>query len=404
MFFGKSKPEEVKPDALYGLLNSLFEKKLGIFSTKAQKITEELQKNCGSLTKACDDFEKLDAEPHVENIYFTNVSSIKSQKHPYLMTLERIISGTSFEAAKAQNSYERYKLILSNVQSMTNEILKTNANFKLVLYSYASHMGIFKQSFSGIEKSTEALRREIEGRSSEASEFNSLSDWISKLSMQLEAKETINGIIDRLKESMTSTKKETVEKEEADLLKGLAEKKTGLSTTEKEIESLSTKISTLTNSLERPAGKMDHLSMRKKQLRPLLIDPINTIRNEAEYAEFRASVKELKENVEKGSVDTKNKEGTLNSISLLLDADLYGMMHSLKSLQGKRSEIDYEVKIFETALSDVREGRMASEKAVQDIASIGQKLEETRKSITSAKQTLEKMFSDYYRKQITIIL
>ncbi len=76
-----------------------------------------------------------------------------------------------------------------------------------------------------------------------------------------------------------------------------------------------TRISLLTTPLERQARKMDHISLGKRRLYPMMADPVGEMKSEAEYQEFKALVKKLKEDVEKESVDAKNRVGTLESIS-----------------------------------------------------------------------------------------
>ncbi len=191
MFFGKDKPEEIRPDALYQLLNSLFEKKLGAFPGRADGIARQMLKSGAGFSEACDKLEKLDAEPYVENIYFKTVGSIKSQKYPYVKALRQIISENGFDAGEAPNSYERYTELLSRAEKMTGEVLKTNAEFKLVLYCYGNYMGTFRKSFSDIERCRENLRREIGSRSKEHAEFSSVNGWVSRLAMLQEEQATM---------------------------------------------------------------------------------------------------------------------------------------------------------------------------------------------------------------------
>ncbi len=73
-------------------------------------------------------------------------------------------------------------------------------------------------------------------------------------------------------------------------------------------------------------------------------------------------------------------------------------------MRQKKSEMENEARMVEGVLGDVKEGKGSSEKTVRDIASMEEKLKETGISISAAKQMIEKLFLEYYRKSILIIL
>jgi len=403
MRFGKHEPEKIKPDELEKLLNSLFEKKLDQFEPKAHAIINELKKSKLEFSEACNELKELKAEPYTEDIRPQTINFIKSQKGLYADALRRNISNMNLEPINALNSYEKYKLILSNVDKVTNEVLKSNANFKQAMYCYSDHLGNFKRSFSAIERLMEALRHEIESRSKEASEYAALKEHISKLNLQSDELEVLNQSANALREFLNNKDKDMVGKDESKLSESLSSKRSELSSVRSEISKLSERINLLTSPLERSAKKFDHVSAKKKQLHYFLEDPITRISNEFEYIEFMTLVKELKGAVEKGTIETKNKPGTTSLISALLDSDIYNIINSLKSLQLKRSEIENEINILEIALVDIKKGKDASSKAAQEIATIEERAKEITKSMTSTKSTIEAMFSDYYHKQMSII-
>ncbi len=405
MFWGRnSKPEEIKIEELPHLLNSLFEKKLGNFGAEAQRIAKEIRRAHAEFEKACNELEIIDAEPYVQNIYFENLSSIKSQKAPYARTLKKIIMTVEFERRSASNTYGHYRQFLSGLDAMRGEVLKANATFKLILYCYAGHMGNFRKSFADLEKYMEMMRRELESRSKEASEFSSLSDWISRLNMQLEERQATRESVEMLKQSLQAANGGALEKEESELAGRIGSTKGELAAADAGIKKLSGQISLLTTNLERPARKMDHLSMSKRQLHQFMADPIGTITDREEFGKVVAMVKELREDVEKGSVDTKNKEGTLEAISLLLDSDLYGMISSLRLLQQKRLDSEYEIRDMEITLNSLEKRRGSSEKAAQEVGAMEKRIEDTGGSVASSKKMIEKLFLEYYRRPLSITL
>jgi hypothetical protein len=138
-------------------------------------------------------------------------------------------------------------------------------------------------------------------------------------------------------------------------------------------------------------------------LSSFIYDPVNKINSEAQYGEFVGLLNEMRENVEKGEIDTKNKEGTLNTISMLLNSDIYSTINSFNLLQERKIAVDEEVKILERTLNELKKGKDSTEKAGKDIILMREEAETILKSINSGKASIERMFSEYYRKQITIV-
>jgi chromosome segregation ATPase len=404
MFFGKKEPEKVKAEALARLLASLFDKKLGQFEARARSITGEMRQARLKFGDVCKAFEELDAEPYLGGIPFANVNSIKSQKSQYTGVLRNVVDKMSLDVDDSLNPYDRYRVLLSNVDSITNEVLRTNASFKIVLYCYPNHLENFQRSFSTIVKSREALRREIDSRTQEASEYAALSERISMLDIEVRELGELERSLDALKEIRSGGGSSALDKDESSFSESLAGRRAELSSISGELAKLSERIHLLTLPLERPSKKLDHASSGKRQLHPFMVDPMGSIGNEGDYKDFTTMVRGLKEAVEKGTVETKNKEGTLNLIYTLMDADLYGYISTFRSLQIKRSGIEAEVRMLESMLNKIRKGKEDSGKAVQDIESIEGRIKETKGSMASTKSEIETMFMDYCRKPISITL
>lgn len=404
MFFGKKEPDKIGLDELEALLDSLFEKKLGNFSSRANALTNELHRAGIEFGNACNELELLNAEPYTDDLYFANVGAIKGQKSLYTKSLKRIIDGLYLEPDENQNSYDRYKLVLSDLDSTTNDILKTNANFKMVLHCYSNYLGSFKRAFSTIERFRETLRHEINSRSAEATEYRGLKERISRLGMYGEEIAALEQDIIALKDSLNRKDRNAIEEDEKRLLESLVAKKAELSQVNEEISRFSERISLLTIPLERPSKKQDHLSLGKKQLHHFIADPINNISSETDYEDFIKMVKELKENVEKGKIDTKNNDGVLNCISVLLNSDIYNNIQSLRSLRQKRLEAEEGFKTTERVLDEIKKGKGAEQDVANEIGTMEKRIEDIRESISATKIEVETMFSNSYRKPIFIVL
>lgn len=403
MFFGRKEPEGVAPEGLEKLLTELFERKIGQFEPRARSILENVEDARKEFIQACDTLESLDVEPYTEDLYFASVSSIKNQKILYTKSIRRIANDMRLETTSGRTSYERYGLALREVEDAINEMLKTNASFKTVLYCYSNHFGAFKRAFSGIERCRDDLRHEIANRTNEAAEYAKVREEISRFDMGKEELKTLEQSIAALEWSLNEKNGKELEDEEGMLLRNLEEKRREFSEMATNATRLSEKVSLLTAPLERPARKQDHLSLKRVMLSSFINDPINKINNEAQYGEFVSLLKEMKENVEKGEIDTKNKEGTLNSISMLLNSDIYSTIDSFNSLQVRKAVVNEEVKILGRTLNELKKGKDSTEKAGKDIILMREEAETTRKSIGAGKASIERMFFEYYRKQITVI-
>jgi len=405
MFFGgKGKAESANPDELYPLLNSLFDKKLESFKTRNLGILGELQKAKLQFISACEGFDILNEEPYTEDLYAFNISFIKSQKHLYAMAQKRLLNDLTLKSENAPNAYDEYVSIVSNVESVTKEVLKTNANFKQVVQCYSNYLGDFKKSFSAIERLAKLLRGELDKSAGEFSEYKAVREQVSRLNLQFEELKAINKNIDALKEDSKQNAFGASNKGELDASEGLANKKTELAKANDESSRLYNKINMLTAPLERVAKKQDHLSAGKKQLHAFIEDPISSIGSEAEYNEFRALVQKLNEAVNTGAVDVKNRAAVSRGVSELLSSDIHSMINSFRSIQQRRLEVASEIRSLETVLSSIREERASSERRIRDIETLERSAGEIRKARDAAKSTIEKLLSDYYAKQISILL
>lgn len=403
MFFGKSRPEEVRLDGLDSLLSQLFERKMRQFEPKAREAVRKVEDGRKVFIEACDRLEQLDAQPYTEDLYFASASSIKNQKALYSKTIRKIITELRLEG-EGINAYELYRSTLSRIDAAINEMLKTNAGFKTVLYSYSNHFGAFKRAFSGIERSRDELRREIELRSGEAREYYEVREEIAKLRATLDEIKVFRESVELLDRNLSETERKESESAEEKILGELDGKKKELSDAEIQASRLSERISILTVPLERPSRKQDHLSLKRIHLSDFIMDPVNKIKNQEAYSEFITLLNEMKENIENGKIDAKNKEGTLSSISSLIDFDIYTAITSLNSLREKRSGILEEVRTLEKVINDIRKGKEGVDKSMKDIASIKEREKAAEKSVVLIKASIEKMFSDYYRKPILVSL
>lgn len=402
MLFGKSRPEEVDLDSLDGLLNALFEKKLGQLGTRAFSITSELHRSKESFIDACSRLEALDVAPYTEDLYNVNVNSIKTQKATYAKALKKVTAELSLDSGRGSNSYERYRNVLASVEKTAEEVMKTNAAFKHVMYCYSNHLGLFKKSFSTMERQRDDLRRELDNKFKEAEEYTSISSGIMRLKMEKEEITRLNLSLNALEESVEKRDKNALHREEAELSEVILSKKAELSRMNKEITGISGNISMMTKALERPAKKFDHLSMRKKPLYPFIENPIASINSKSEYDEFMALLADLKKSLQDGTVDAKNKDSSIDSVSSLMNSNLLENIDLLKASQVRLSGAEEELRLLEQSLSDLRKGGESAAKATSKLADMKKETEGIKEAMSSSKAAVEKMFFDLYGKSILI--
>ena len=176
-----------------------------------------------------------------------------------------------------------------------------------------------------------------------------------------------------------------------------------LSETNRKISDLSDRISLLTLPLGRASRKLDHKSVRKRHLGEFLSDPISSISSESDYNEFRSMLQELKESVEKGVVEVKNRDELLGAVSIALDSDIYSMINGLASARQERSIIESEIAALEATLSDLHKSKLSSEKLQKDLSLAGEKMKSSMGLRDSEKIEIERLFLAYYKKPIEII-
>lgn len=405
MFFGKRETaERLPPDALEGLLDSLFDKRMAPLKSRASGIAKELGAAREQFSEACSEFRQLSEEPYTEDLWMPNINSIKNQKEQYAAALKEIAGGLSLETDESLDVYNRYRRLLSDVEGMTNSVLRINAKFKTAFYCYSKYMGNFKKASAHIGRLTETLRNELDWRSPEYEQYSGLRERVLKLRLQCEELAALSAGIATLKSNSKLTNDDGVERTESETKERLSAKASELAKLNGEISGLSDRISLLTAPLERPAKKLDHLTMRKKSLHEFISDPINRISGEGEYADFTELVRELKKNVDTGAIDAKNKQELYNSISVLLNSDLLFMINSLKALEHRKLDMNAEGREFERILEDLRSGRESVAKSLHQIEKMETDVSEITKSRDTLRAEIEKAFAANYGKRISIAL
>lgn len=403
MFFGRKETVEPLPlPSLSALLDQLFNKKMQPLEERSQGIIRELHAAHGQFISTCLAFEKLDAEPYTEDIWMPNINAIKSNKAQYAAALTDIASHLDLEADLSMNIYSRYYAILSNVEQMMNSIIRTNSKFKQSFYCYSRYLGGFKKASAYLDRLILLFRSELEKRSAEFAQYNLIKEHISQLKAQGSELEALNEAISALRSNSKSIDNDPVEQIESETKKKLSDKSTELLAIREEASRISSRISLLTAPLERPSRKLDHLALRKKSLHLFLEDPVGTIKDESEYHDFMELLHDLEKNVASGAIESKNPQELSNSISILLNSDIYYLITSLKDLDHKRLEVHAQIRELDRILEELYSGRRSVANAHQQILLMEVEIKRILSSRQSLKDEIEKGFSLNYGKLISI--
>lgn len=403
LFGGSGKSEEVNPDKLEDLLNLLLDKKLSKFDSKASGILKDLGRAKLNFEASCQEFDKETGEPNKLNMYIDNISFVKTQKGFYSKSLKHVIDSWDISGSDSKNVYIKYSTIAKNTDKFTNEILKTNASFKKMLYSYSDYLDSFKKSFSYIERLRDALRSELDKADREFAEYNVVSEQILNFNLVSSDLDNISKSITGLNEYTKTGSTSGINEEELEISKDISKRREEAAIINTEATSLANRVSSFTMPLERAARKQDHISPKKKQLYTFMADPVRNIRDETDYNDFKALLADLDKSVDAGLIDIKNNSRTKEMISDLLNKDIYDEILSFRSLEKKKSDLEEAIRHLEIMLNKIKEDKNQSAKTFEDIASMKKESEDLRSKIGSTKSRIEALFLEYYNKKISII-
>ena len=403
MFFGKEKEEKLGIDESEEYLARMFDERTSSVEELGRLCAARILKARNDFAEHSSAFEELDSEPYTEDLYISNPNSIKGQKVLYARSVRHTAEKMNLDWSDEKTAYERSVALLGRADSAINEILKTNAAFRTVLYSYSNYMVEMKKDFAVMEHTVGELRKGIGRKDAEFAHFREIREEITKLKeVELERK-TLDDMLKAAGSGPSEGKNKEMELRK-ELLKNLEAKNAEIEEADAHISALSERISLLSAPLEKLARKHDHLSMDKMKLGDFLEDPKSTIRSRNDYAVFGAMLGKMRENIEKERVAVKNKESVLDSIDELWKSDIYELVESEKNLMAGKLGLEAEVRIIKESVGkvDKRISHMDDEDA--EMEDIKTRTEELIGFSDKLKKSIERMFLEYYKKKISITM
>ena len=404
MFFGKGGGvEEVSAGSLQRLSDSCFDKKMSKLDSRAAAIASGLSAAIQEFRSACTSFMELDAEPYTEDLWMPNINSIKKQKQQYASALMGIADECSLIVSPLPVAYERYMAILSSISELSGRVLRTNATFKQAFYCYSKHLGAFKKTMAQIDRLSSSLKSELDSHSADYNSYLDAGRKISQLSAYVQELASLEKDIGAIGKPGT-VPADNFEKANAFAAESLARKREELNDISGKISETSKKINSLTAPLERASKKFDHMTLGRKPLSRFLLDPINTLSSESEYAEFKSLMADFSKALMSGSIDLKNAEYVAAAASELEESGIYESIEMLKSLKSKKSETESEIRSLENEIGLISSAKRKVTDAAQEADALKSKSVSVSKSMNELKGQIEAAFEANYGKRIRIIL
>ena len=402
MLFGrKGEPRKVSIDGAMALAEESFAGRLGNMGRRTGEAAEGLGSARDQFICASEEFDGLDAEPYTEDLYNANIAFIKSQKGLYAKAISRVVGGLDLGSGSG-NAYARCSGMLASAERTRDEILKTNATFKIVIHCYSDHLGSFKKAISSMEKLMGSLRGELDRHRADFERYDEISRLIARLRELGTELGSLGESASMLEEGLAGTESHEAKREE--IRKRIDGKRSESKELEASYAGMSGRVSTLLAPLDRAARKLDHMPGRRARLHPFIADPVGSLTDRERYEKFRGLVQELKEGLEKGEIDVKNREEVAGNVQEALDYDLYSAVESIKGLGEGRARIAEEIKAMEEALTDIGKGKTAMEKKARDAESMRRRAEEVGTERSTTAKRVEELFDSYYGIRVSVDL
>jgi hypothetical protein len=405
MLFGRGNPkaEQVQIGGVMPMLNSIFEQRMSKLDSQASRTLGNFEAAKGAFLAACDNFERLQVEPDMENVYFTTKTTyLKDLKVSYVTALRRIVNSSEMPEG-GETTYHRYQSQLEWLQRMINEILRVNKTFKPVLDTYSRHLERFKFSFANLERLTSELGGEVGFYSGDFRRYSELKDKIDALIGSLNELQSIGEELAGASEGQIDTAKYDARKE---VLRSEIEKR---SAEVRQIESSASEarkqISIMFSSIDKAARKHDHLSLSKVKLSSYIEDPGRTImRYDESYSDFISQVESLKKEIEMGKVQVKNSDEVQAAIRGILDGSIKKAEARISEGEGLSAPARKEIKGMEDELKEIAAFEKTKSESVARKASLEAMAKDLNTECVSLKTEIERMFDEFYKKRLQIKL
>ena len=399
MLFWRGVPEEeVKMSELEKLLDALFDKKLEKFAARTSRASGEITRVKQEFMLACDEFEKLSVEPDTDYVRLWNPGYIRNQKLVYVAAIRRILGRDA--VASGSTAYARSSSMLTDLDSLIEEIQKINEAFKPIVHAYHGHLGKFKNASVGLGAIATGLRYEIEKAGREADEYNSVKGCIFKLRALADEVDAAEEGLAALQGKQFSKKNRKEEIKDAE--SRLSTKLEGLNAIKMEIGETASAIDSVLVPLEKAARIYDHFSGRKRKLSEIVTNPLQALGSGAGLAELNTMLDELDSSIKAGRLEIKNPDTVVAHISNAKNANLHDKISRLELLHSEEQTMKDEIRHLERLVEELNTEISTSEAHEKESVEQERRITELRSSLQEEKEVVEGLFVKYYKKKIAI--
>ncbi len=402
MFFGREEPKkEINLKEFEEFVNDLFNKKIVKLENKALSLITKINEYRKAFIDTCDDFEKLETEPDIEDIGMSNSKQIKISKSIYVLTLKR----TLIKINLIQNQkilYHKYEQFFAENEVLLNNILKVNNTFKKVLYCYSNNLDNFKRTFSAYEDVTKHLKNELNKYTIDLDNHNEIIDKYNEIIEKLEEKKVSdNELIIKSSQNSSENQSQKIDKNiETSIKKSIFK----ISNLNIKISNLKSNINNIFGNLNKTAKKFDYTSKNKIKIEEYKNEYKFKMLSEPKiYEDFLKQIICMKEYINKNKIDIKNFINVKSSLDLILEGKLKEYVDELNILNKDKNNRTIELIYLQNELKkqiSIENSKINKKELLKTLnKDINELEEEINKNILS----LEKEVYEIYRKKILII-
>lgn len=398
MLFGKDPATVVSIEEARRLLDSLVDRKLSQFASRAERPKAALVGAIKSFEHEIIRFRDTDTAPDLEDMGRVSGTVISGQKVGYTKAILHTLSGFSGEA-KAATAYGRIHSMATDADSLLHTVLKTNTTFKLMLQVHARDLQEAKRQFSIMERSIGELKGLLDGASPQFSEYTQIAHALNALSASLSELRAVKSA------GAGATAVAAPETKEVNDLEALvSDKRAEL---DREHAILADKESTIRGALlplDRAARKYDYICPGKRKLADFVEFPIAEIRGEADYSELADKLLGLRKELESGRIEVKNRDELLAHLDSMGAKDIKGAIKSLEAQSGIVRSLKADLAVLHGRMEQIKALHTDASKMIEDAEQRKRDEERISSQAYAMKSEAEGLFMRFYRKRVEISL
>ncbi|MDE1870856.1 MAG: hypothetical protein KGI06_01295 [Candidatus Micrarchaeota archaeon] len=396
MLFGKAAPrEEVDASELNAYLNKCFDEKLKRLSARTPAIERELERAFSSFRNAVEKFSESEAGPNMDYLFGVKEGYLISQKPNYCSSLLHIASVPPEYDGK--NIYYKGESIVRSYGKFMTEVLKANNTFKLVMMAYAKELGDTKTSFNAMERLCKDLSGELGSCGQQLNEYRRLEDRIKALIDDMSKISLFKHSLDGKPE--TGQSQGSAEEDAAKFIDG---KEKELEMARKRYNDVNRSVTGILLPIERVARKHDYIASSKIKLTDYIKEPAERIRKEEDVRELNSQISAIMEEISTGRTKVKNADNLAMQLSAIKGTNLLGLTESLRECGNEIKMLQKEIARMQAVLQELDKGKNEKTRMLEEREEIKKAVEICRATVSSGKEEIEKLFHDYYRRQITV--